>query len=195
MSRRLTGGETTLARDVFGESIDYGRVRVHDDKYIFFQPDNSGMTPNGEIYVAGIYSGDYASETLQMRGFFIHEMVHVWQYQNGILSAGVIGSAILEMIGTGGDYSSIYPYVLDANRDLTDYNLEQQAAIVEDYFRLTRLGLQPRRARLPYSRTCGATPSPATPTRRLYETVLRRFLQDPTYGNTRYSRTCSAPAR
>jgi hypothetical protein len=122
-------------------------------------------------------------------------MVHVWQYQNGILSAGVIGSAILEMIGTGGDYSSAYPYVLDEGRDLTDYNLEQQASIVEDWFRLTRLGLQPRRARLPYSRTCGATAPAGTPTRALYEKVLRRFLRDPTYGNTRYSRTCSVPAR
>lgn len=192
MARSLTDGEKRLARDIFGDSIDYSRVRVHDGKYIFFQPDNSGMTPNGEIYVAGIYSADYSGESPQRRAFFIHEMVHVWQYQNGILTAGVIGSAILEMIGRGGDYGSAYPYVLDSSRDLTDYNLEQQAAIVEDYFRLTRLGLQPRRARLPYSRTCRPNPR-GTPTRQLYETVLRKFLQDPTYGNKLYQRVCAPP--
>lgn len=195
MARRLSAGEIEIGRDVFAGSVKYDLVRVHDDKYIFFQPDNSGMTPNGEIYVAGIYASDYSTEAPQRRSFFVHEMVHVWQYQNGILPAGVIGSAILETIGTGGDYSSIYPYVLDATRDLTDYNLEQQAAIVEDYYRLTRLGLQPRRATLPYSRTCGATRPAATPTRRLYETVLRKFLRDPTYGHAHYSRTCSVPAR
>ena len=64
-------------------------------------------------------------------------------------SNSVIGSAILEIIGRLGDYDSAYSYVLDASNDLTDYNLEQQASIVEDYFRLTKLGLQPRRAQLP----------------------------------------------
>jgi hypothetical protein len=193
MGRSLTEGEQQLAMRVFGRSIGFSRVRVHEEKYAFFQPDNSGMTPNGEIYVDGIYSADYSGESPQRKAFFIHEMVHVWQYQNGILTTGVMGSAILEMIGRIGDYDSAYPYVLDASRDLTDYNLEQQASIIEDYFRLTRLGLQPRRARLPYSRTC--TPNPrGTPTPRLYETVLRRFLQDPTYGNRPYQRVC-APNR
>jgi hypothetical protein len=190
MSRSLTQGERDLARSMFRDSIDFSRVRVHDDKYMFFQPDNSGMTPNGEIYVDGIYSADYSGESPQRQAFFIHEMVHVWQYQTGILTAGVIGSAILEMIGRAGDYDSAYPYVLDSSKDLTDYNLEQQASIVEDYFRITRLGLEPRRARLPYSRTCAPNPR-GTPTRQLYETVLDRFLKDPTYGNRPYQRVCA----
>ena len=191
--RSLTEGEIKLAKPIFKGSIDYALVRVHDEKYIFFQPGNSGMTPNGEIYVDGAYSADYSAESPQRQAFFIHEMVHVWQYQNGILTAGVIGSAILEIIGRLGDYDSAYSYVLDASNDLTDYNLEQQASIVEDYFRLTKLGLQPRRAQLPYSRTCRPNP-PGTPTRQLYETVLRKFLQDPTYGNKPYQRVC-APGR
>lgn len=195
MARVLTSGEIDMARDIFRRSILYHEVRVHDEKYMFFQPDNSGMTPNGEIYVDGIYSSDYSRESAQRKAFFIHEMTHVWQYQNGILLVGVRSSAIFEMIGSLGDYGSIYDYVLDAGNDLTDYNLEQQASIVEDYFRLTRVRLRPRRAKLPYSRTCGATPSPSTPTRHLYETVLKKFLRDPTYGHSHYTRTCSVPAR
>ncbi len=191
--RSLTEGEIKLAKPIFKDSIDYSAVRVHDGKYIFFQPGNSGMTPNGEIYVDGIYSADYSGESPQRQAFFIHEMTHVWQYQNGILTAGVVGSAILEIIGRLGDYDSAYPYVLDSAKDLTDYNLEQQASIVEDYFRITKLGLLPRRAQLPYSRVCTPNP-PGTPTRQLYETVLRKFLQDPAYGHKRYQRVC-APGR
>ena len=57
--RSLTEGEIKLAKPIFKDSIDYSLVRVHDEKYIFFQPGNSGMTPNGEIYVDGAYSADY----------------------------------------------------------------------------------------------------------------------------------------
>lgn len=184
MSRRLTPGEIKLVKDVFGESIDTSRVRIHDEKYIFFQPDNSGMTPNGEIYVHGAYSPDFSSEAGQSQAFFIHEMVHVWQHQTGVLAGGVIGSAIIEMIGRLGDYGSAYPYVLDESKDLTDYGLEQQASIVEDYFRITRLSDKPRRAR-----------GPTAPNRALYEKVLHRFITDPTYGRRPPSRVCSVPRR
>ena len=189
MSRDLTQGEKDLAKEIFKNSIQYSKVKIHDDKYIFFQPDNSGMTPNGEIYVDGIYSADYSGESPQLQAFFIHEMTHVWQHQNGVLTAGVIGSAILEIIGNAGDYDSAYPYVLDASKDLTDYGLEQQASIIEDYFRLIKHGLQPRRARTPYQRFC----APHPPMRQLFEAVLRKFLQNPSYRNMPYQRVC-APA-
>lgn len=188
MSRQLTAGEMKLAKDMFGSSIDLSRVRIHDEKYIFFQPDNSGMTPNGEIYVAGVYSADYAGERPGRQAFFIHEMVHVWQHQTGVLQAGVIGSALIEMIAYAGDYSSAYAYVLDGSKDLTDYGLEQQASIVEDYFRLTRLGEEPRNARPPASRVCA---QPTLSARALYEKVLHRFITDPTYGHRPYRRVCA----
>jgi hypothetical protein len=193
MSRPLTQGEKDLAKPIFRDAVNYSLVRIHDGKYMFFQPDNNGMTPNGEIHVAGIYSSDYSGEGPSRQAFFIHEMVQVWQYQTGILTAGVIGSAILEVIGTLGDYDSAYPYVLEGSNDLTNYNLEQQAAVVEDYFRVTKLGLEPRRAQLPYSRTCSPNPR-GKPTRQLYETVLRHFLQDPTYGKRPYQRVCAPTA-
>jgi hypothetical protein len=194
MNRQLTQGEMKLVRSVFGDSINLPRVKVHDDKYIFFQPDNSGMTPNGEIYVHGAYSADYASADPDLQAFFVHEMVHVWQHQTGVLNVGVIGSAIVEMIGQLGDYGSVYPYVLDGSKDLTDYGLEQQASIVEDYFRLTKLRDVPRRARAPFSRTCSPN-QPTAYSRLLYEKVLYRFLTDPTYGQRPYQRVCAPPVR
>lgn len=51
--RALTAGEVVLAKRVFKDSIDYTKVKIHNKKYIVVQPNNSGMTPNGEIYVSG----------------------------------------------------------------------------------------------------------------------------------------------
>ena len=187
MSRALTSGEIALAKKVFKGAVDYTLVKVHNEKYAFFQPDNSGMTPNGEIHVQGVYEADYSVTTKTLQAFFIHEMTHVWQHQRGILTLGVIGSAIFEIIAQVGDYDAAYPYVLDTTKDLTDYNLEQQASIIEDYFRITQLGLAAQNARAPYRRTNSSSqPSPSD--RKLYEAVLRRFLHDPTYS---YSRTCT----
>ncbi len=47
--RDLTSGEVILALDLFQDSIRYERVKIHNGKYFFKQPANSGMTPNGEF--------------------------------------------------------------------------------------------------------------------------------------------------
>lgn len=82
--RRLTQNEINLARKIFGSSIDYTRVKIHPHGYTFFQPKGSGMTPNGEIYFEGSASSDFGLATAFLQTFFIHEMTHVWQKQNGV---------------------------------------------------------------------------------------------------------------
>lgn len=77
MPRLLTTGEIAAAKQLFKGSVNYSLVKFHNKKYVFLQLDNSGMTPNGEIYVHGIYSQDYAKEASALTGFFIHELVHV----------------------------------------------------------------------------------------------------------------------
>ena len=85
-SRNLTTGEIALAKKIFKGSIAYERVRIHDEAYVFFQPNNSGMTPNGEIYVTGGCPADYSTAESHFRAFFIHEMTHVWQFQLDVLN-------------------------------------------------------------------------------------------------------------
>ena len=65
MGRELTQGEKDLAEQIFKDSVQYSKVRIDDEKYIFFQPDDSGMTPSGEIYVDCVYSADYSGESPQ----------------------------------------------------------------------------------------------------------------------------------
>ena len=44
-------GEILMAAQVFKSSIDYSQVRVHNEEFLPFdlQPDDTAMTPNGEI--------------------------------------------------------------------------------------------------------------------------------------------------
>ena len=170
--RNLTAGEERIAQEIYKTSINYSKVKIHDGKYFFGQPDNSGMTPSGEIYASsGAYHTDYSTENASTQGFFVHEMGHVWQHQNNILN--IIWSAFLEQITHGFDYSKAYPYTLDANKTLTDYDIEQQASILEDYFRVVKRGIEFRQGRILNS---GTRPEKI----RLLQAVLGDFLVDPT---------------
>ncbi len=173
--RNLTAGEEGIAREIYGSSISYSKVKIHDGKYFFGQPDDSGMTPRGEIYASsGAYQDDYSTGNASSQGFFIHEMGHVWQYQNRILN--VIFSALLEQIEHGFDYAKAYPYLLDADKTLTDYDIEQQASIIEDYFRVVKRGIEFRQNRI---QNGGSRVERVT----LLEAVLADFIADPSLPN------------
>lgn len=172
--RAPTPGEINLAKRVFKDSVDYTKVKIHNKKYIFVQPDNSGMTPNGEIYAVGsrTYSNDYALEGPRLRGFFIHEMAHVWQYQLNILSPA--SAATSEFILNGFDYAKAYEYELVTGKDLLKFRIEQQAQIIEDYYLIQLEGVQ----LAPGQMKNGGDPKVYMP---LYFQVLASFLANPGY--------------
>lgn len=179
--RDLTAGEIALARKLYRQSIDYSEVKVHHGKYIFFQPDNSGMTPNGEIYMAGpAYRKDYSVERGSAKAFFLHEMAHVWQYQLNVLNP--ITAAIGESVSHFFDYQKAYEYTLQKEKDLLDYEIEQQAAIIEDYYRLHIEGIRP---------VPGHMQNNLSDVRKnnLFRAVLSRFIKDPNY--PRHSVACT----
>jgi hypothetical protein len=131
--RHLTLGETRLARNIFGNSIQYHKVWIHCDSYLPFglQGKMVGMAPNGEIYFRKeTYERDFSFASRSSQHFFIHELTHVWQHQHGM------------WVRTRGLFSwlSSYIYTLDERRKLADYNMEQQAQIIADYFLLKKYG-------------------------------------------------------
>jgi len=82
-SRRLTHGESEMAKSVFKNAIDYRRVRVHHGGYLPFglQHKDTAMTPNGEMYYPTlIYKNDFSQEQVTEKQLFIYEMAHVWQH-------------------------------------------------------------------------------------------------------------------
>ena len=121
--RSLTAGEQHLAREIFGSAINYATVKVHNGRYIFFQPSDTAMTPNGEIYFpAKVYKDDFSTNISDSQ-WLIHELTHVWQYQHG---TDVVARAI---------FNRNYDYGrLDGTRTFADFGVEQQAAITADYY-------------------------------------------------------------
>lgn len=170
VARALTTGEIRLAREVFGDAIDYAAVKIHDTPYMPFQPKNSGMTPNGQIYMRDCYVDDYSKQPAGTRAFFLHEMVHVWQYQNKVLNP--VAAAAKLNLKHKFNYAAAYYFSLDKKKDLTHYGMEQQAAIIEGYY-LLKNGEG--------SRHCKNLEEGWVEKQALYEKVLEKFLKNPGY--------------
>jgi hypothetical protein len=158
-SRPLTPAEIAMAALLFGESIDYRRVRIHARRYLPFQPKNCCMTPNGSMYFhRSCFLPDYTRGVPPVIHWFMHEMAHVWQHQLGY--AVRLRGAV--RIGLP------YDYTLHSGATLADYNMEAQGELLADYFVL-KFMKTPRSMRQPRYADSLA----------LFEKVLAGFLADP----------------
>lgn len=84
--RTLTQGEIELAEEIYGNRIDYGLVRIKNEKHNPLQGDDEITAPDGHIYVPPgnpMQSSDYSQGTTAQKSLFIHEMAHVLQNHNG----------------------------------------------------------------------------------------------------------------
>lgn len=185
-ARRLTSAEIDLLQQLFAGSIDYAAVRVHARRYLPFQPEGVAMAPNGSIFFsAAHFSADFSAEPLLRRAWFVHEMVHVWQHQNKVtqdlrlLGGFALATGLYGRRGPASGLAGRYLYEYDHCRapqpgaalELGDFGYEQQAMIIEDYYRASngkdRIGL----SRYDDPRTG----------------LLRRFLKDRTHLRRRRS--------
>lgn len=127
-SRPLTAGEIAMAKLVYADSVDYNSVRVHRGGYwLFFgfQTPDTAVTPNGEMYFPGKhFKEDYSTLSVSDQAWFMHEMVHVWQYQLGYS---------LKWVRLWNQTMN-YMYTLDSTRKFCDYNMEEQGNLLADYF-------------------------------------------------------------
>jgi hypothetical protein len=126
ISRKLTVGERGYAMQIFGTSIQYDKVLIHNTKAYFFQPGDTAMAPNGEIYFPiQVYKPDF-SFSIPDAAWLIHELTHVWQHQIGT------------WVKIRGAFNRNYHYndLKSTNQSFSSYSIEQQAAIVTDYFLL-----------------------------------------------------------
>lgn len=127
--RPLTPGEVALARTVFGDAIDYARPRLHNRKWAFFQPRDTTMAPLGHIHFnpgSGLFRDDFSEAPLGLQGLFVHELVHVWQHQQGLF------------LPIRRHLFCRYRYALAPGRPFRRYGIEQQAEIVRHAFLLER---------------------------------------------------------
>lgn len=130
-SRSLTLDEVVLARGVFGQAIDYDRVRVHERKWWPFQPRGVTMAPDGDLWFhpdGGLFCADFCESPLHIQGHFIHEMTHVWQAQRS-------GRWWLPLMRHP---FCRYDYAIVPGKPFARYGIEQQAEIVRHAFLLRR---------------------------------------------------------
>lgn len=128
-SRYLTRDEVALARGMFGQAIDYGRVRVHERKWWPFQPKGVTMAPDGDLWFhpdCGLFCADFCDSPLHIQGHFIHEMTHVWQAQRS-------GKYWLPLMRHP---FCRYDYDVVPGKPFARYGIEQQAEIVRHAFLL-----------------------------------------------------------
>jgi len=112
---------------VFGDAIDCAKVRIRRRKWFPFQPRRITMAPLGHLHFhpeSTSYCHDFSRESLALQGFFIHEMTHVWQHQQGIFLP-------LRRMPW-----SRYSYEFRPGRPFSRYGIEQQAEIVRHTFLL-----------------------------------------------------------
>lgn len=133
-TRPLSERELALARSIFGEHIDYKKVRLDERSHL-------GCRRYRFAYVGFHYINSWGALS---DADFIHEMVHVWQYQH--VGAVYIARALYaqnthEGYNYGG--TEALQKALKKGLNLLDFNYEQQADIVSDYFCL-KTRRQPR---------------------------------------------------
>jgi len=130
--RALTEGEIALGRSVFGDEIDWPAVRLYQTRPLGF----GAMVPLGRTIIFSKWRAarDFAAASLDEQGWFVHELMHVWQAKRGVVLAG----AKLGALGKGA-----YVYRKRANVKLRRYNIERQAEIARHLF-LARAGFEER---------------------------------------------------
>ncbi len=180
--RPLTSGETVELRSIFKNSVDYSKERIHSSKImdaivnptepftgnvIYGHTRGNVIIANGEVKESD-YSArgvnDFAQEV------FIHENVHVWQFQNcpWDMTCAMTQESFRRQKGL----DDFYTYHLRPGKDLLDYNIEQQAVIITDYYLKVCKGDDPE--------NCDNTEKgPAL--KSLYDGTLKNFKENPSY--------------
>jgi hypothetical protein len=119
-SRELTAGERILAQSIFGAALDFASIRLCSSRFVV---KNYALSPNGSVYFnPKNFSEDFSQCSLNVQSWLIHELVHVWQIQQGVK---IVRCAL---------FDRRYRYVLRDGKSFFQYGIEQQAQMVQDYF-------------------------------------------------------------
>jgi hypothetical protein len=145
-SRLLNQSETDLARQVFEDQLPYNKIHLAS----YYLPNNDGvpvtlasvssLVPVRSLRSYTIYFGPIVfkdgADVPGTRNTLIHELTHVWQGHHSLFAWEYMVDSLLAQghaILTEGDRNRAYDY--KPGKPWDDYNVEQQANIVEDWFR------------------------------------------------------------
>lgn len=132
--RPLTAGEGDLAHEVFGDALALERVRIVGSPLPRAFVPGRWFRRDWIVWPRRRLPHDIAAEPVRVQATFIHELVHVWQAQQGV-------NLLLAKLKAGDDRAA-YVYPMD-HCQWRHLNIEQQASAVEHAFRLSRGGAVP----------------------------------------------------
>lgn len=121
--RPLTEAEILRGSAIFGKSIDYQLVIIDDAAQYVVKDKKIAYVSFNTINSYGALPPDV----------FIHELMHIWQYQN--FGAGYIVQTLWAQRSKAG-YNYAYTEGWSDFKSIHQFNGEQQADLVQDYFRL-----------------------------------------------------------
>jgi hypothetical protein len=133
--RSLNDDEMEELEALFASSVDLTRVRItRVDPLSFVAPKTIGDTVHLRADW-GLFAGEGLALSAKGRSILVHELVHVWQYQNGGLSyiPASLWAQHVAFLRTG-SRSGAYRWRRAAAADLPweRWNPEQQAQAIQD---------------------------------------------------------------
>ena len=130
--RRLSSAEIADARKIFWNSINYSRIRIVENA------DRLGIPKDrAAVFYNTIFDSD--KHIAKDRGILIHELVHVWQSLQRDIGGSYIPRSLCEQFDGPEKAYTITDEELNEARSLKDLGIEQQAVLVEYFFRATVL--------------------------------------------------------
>jgi hypothetical protein len=117
VGRKLKDDEIAALRAVYGDSIDYSKVRIKEGDAGLFSTNDRPFTHGNTIYMK---NNTITTDLL------VHEMAHVWQHQNGgsdYMSEAIIG----QNFGEGYDFEK----GIKEGKSWSELNPEQQAELLQ----------------------------------------------------------------
>ena len=123
VGRKLTEDEITELRKVYGESIDYSKVRIKEGDAGLFSVSGRAFTHGDTIYIP-------KKDLPLTKDLLVHEMGHVWQHQNGgtdYMSEALAG----QYVGDGYNFEK----GIDEGKSWSELNPEQQAELLQQAYK------------------------------------------------------------
>lgn len=133
-TRSLTEGEKKILKFVFGDTLVHNTKITTNDRNVG-GADNSITYSDIPHYSNQIWCADFSDPSADT-WTFVHEFGHVWQYK---YFKSPISGWLENVMRHPRDYTLNYWYNLTSSDDFYDYNIEQQASIVADYWAVSVL--------------------------------------------------------
>ena len=147
--RDLNQAEEDAAAEFFGDMINLEQVDIKESgfRYNMVKKITPYLAVHNDIYGKFNHQTNAKGEITEVDSTLIHELFHVWQYAQGRLNpvVGLVTHAIAWAIR---QTDELYDYHVDhllysERKTFREYGFEEQAAIMEDAYRVLVLDEDP----------------------------------------------------